>query len=242
MHALLSGEPDTELARFRRGLEERGWLTTRAHWPTPPTEHAYDLAIIQTNRIESELQAALAALRASNKTVLIMVVGEFPVDDRIRALEFGADDVLECDTPVDLMMTRAFSLLPLRAKDFQSSYQIGDLSIDLLHRRVIRNGRNIALSQREYQLLVLLARQAGQTVPRSDIIDRLWGHAEHAGDNALDAHVSRLRRKLDKPFNQQLILTVRGVGFQLAMPAGAIPINQAAHSLYTLETGRQPLR
>lgn len=151
-----------------------------------------------------------------------MVLGEFSVEERIRALDMGADEFLRRESSSALVLSRALALLRLRSERFQPSYQIADLTVDLLHRRVSRCGRELALSQREFQLLVLLAQHAGRTLSRSDLIEHLWGQALSAEDNALDVHVSRLRRKLDGPFAQKLIRTVRGVGYRLSAPEASL--------------------
>lgn len=226
MRALLIGGQNTDLTRFGRGLEDHGWHVSTTDWPGDVAGEAsgtapYDMVMIHVVAVDAALHALLDAIREYNDETVIVVLGEFSVDERTRALNFGADDFLGRDAPTTLLLSRALALLRLRTKHFQSSYLIGDLAIDLLHRQVIRSGHEIALSQREFQLLVLLARHAGQTLSRSDIIEQLWGQAQTADDNALDAHVSRLRRKLDKPFNHKLISTVRGVGFRLALPESA---------------------
>lgn len=222
MRALLIGEHDTDLLRFWRGLEDHGWQVGTAagmeYLGIGSTTAPYDMVIMAVDAVESKLQILLDAIREHSDETVIMVLGEFSVDERRRALNLGADDFLGRDTPATLLLSRVLALLRLRAKHFQSSYLIGDLAIDLLHRQVIRSGREITLSQREFQLLVLLARHAGQTLSRSEIIEQLWGQAQSADDNVLDAHVSRLRRKLDKPFERHMICTVRGVGFRLASP------------------------
>ena len=223
MRALLIDQRSADIARFGRGLEDHGWRVTTIAMPDDVADDAirtatYDMVMIDVVAIDAELHALLEVIRAHNDEAVVMVLGEFSVDERSRALNLGADGFLGRDTPITLLLGRALALLRLRAKHFQSSYLIGDLAIDLLHRQVVRSGHEIALSQREFQLLVLLARHAGQTLSRSDIIEQLWGKIQTADDNALDAHVSRLRRKLDKPFGGKMIRTVRGVGFRLAIP------------------------
>ncbi len=223
MRALLIDQRSADIARFGRGLEDHGWRVTTIAMPDDVADDAirtatYDMVMIDVVAIDAELHALLEVIRAHNDEAVVMVLGEFSVDERSRALNLGADGFLGRDTPITLLLGRALALLRLRAKHFQSSYLIGDLAIDLLHRQVVRSGHEIALSQREFQLLVLLARHAGQTLSRSDIIEQLWGQIQTADDNALDAHVSRLRRKLDKPFGGKMIRTVRGVGFRLAIP------------------------
>jgi len=94
-------------------------------------------------------------------------------------------------------------------------YRFGDLTIDVGRRRVRRGGRDMLLSQREFQFLLILAQDQGSVLPRSTLIDRLWRDEDQIGDNAVDALASRLRRRIDGPFGDKLIHTVRGVGYCL---------------------------
>ena len=219
MKVLLIGDQNAVLARFTQALDGRGWMaktyTTLDVDPQSLADAHYDLFIIEVSAVDMRLQELLDMIRRWGNDAVVLVLGDFSVEERTRALSYGADDFLCRETSGELLLARALALLRLRSKHFQSTYEIGDLMIDVLHRQVQRGGREIALSQREFQLLVLLARYAGQTLARSDIIEQLWGNARIENDNALDAHVSRLRRKLDKPFQQKMISTVRGVGYRL---------------------------
>ena len=94
-------------------------------------------------------------------------------------------------------------------------YRFGDLVIDVGRRRVRRGGRDMLLTQREFQFLLILAQEGGSVLPRSTLIDRLWREDDAIGDNAVDALASRLRRRIDGPFGDKLIHTVRGVGYCL---------------------------
>jgi hypothetical protein len=114
------------------------------------------------------------------------------------------------DIAADTLVSRIAALLGV--SDF---YQLGDLTIDVGRRRVRRGGRDMLLSQREFQFLLILAQESGSVLPRSTLIDRLWRDDDSVGDNAVDALASRLRRRIDGPFGDKLIHTVRGVGYCL---------------------------
>lgn len=222
MKALLVGEQCADLIRIGRVLEGHGWQVETKEWMKcrlqGPPDGACDLVVAEVLTVDAGLQSLLENVRVRCEDTVIMVLGEFSVEERIRALDMGADEFLRRESSSALVLSRALALLRLRSERFQPSYQIADLTVDLLHRRVSRCGRELALSQREFQLLVLLAQHAGRTLSRSDLIEHLWGQALSAEDNALDVHVSRLRRKLDGPFAQKLIRTVRGVGYRLSAP------------------------
>ncbi|WP_143269363.1 response regulator transcription factor [Mangrovitalea sediminis] len=220
MRALLIDEGGAELARFGRVLSDHAWQVSHRRWPTPeefallPT--TVDMVLIAIAVVDQRLHDCLSLFRQRGDDAVIIVLGEFSVEDRIKALNFGADDFLRRESPGELLLSRALALLRLRSNRFKPHYEIGDLQLDLIHRRVNRSGTEILLSHREFQLLVLLAQHAGQTLSRSFMIEHLWGQDQAADDNTLDAYVSRLRRKLDAPFETRLVSTVRGVGYRLA--------------------------
>lgn len=220
MKALLLGEQTTDLIRVGRVLEDHGWQVEMSDWTMCQLENraegACELVVAEVVTVDAQLQTLLEKIRVHCEDTVAMVLGEFSVEERIRALNMGADEFLRREASGALVLGRALALLRLRSERFQASYRIGDLTVDLLQRRVSRCGRELTLSQREFQLLVLLTQHAGRTLSRSDLIEQLWGQGSSADDNALDVHVSRLRRKLDGPFANKLICTVRGVGYRLS--------------------------
>lgn len=225
MRALLIGHHDYDLIRIKRVLESHGWCTSHSEWLHREDDHSryglIDIIIISTNEGSPSPSELLTRLRSNGETAVIMVLGEFSVDERIKALGLGADDFLRRDEPGAIVLSRALALLRLRSKRFQPNYRIGNLEIDLIHRHATRAGSDLSLSQTEFQLLVLLAQNADSTLSRSDIIEHLWADSRTADDNTLDAHVSRLRRKLDSPFPDKMLFTIRGVGYRLTSPEEA---------------------
>jgi two-component system copper resistance phosphate regulon response regulator CusR len=132
-----------------------------------------------------------------------VVIAEVPQDRPEPLL------LVKPDIAADALIGRLAALLGL-----SNIYHFGDLTIDVGRRRVRRGGRDMLLSQREFQFLLILAQESGSVLPRSTLIDRLWRDDE-VGDNAVDALASRLRRRIDGPFGDKLIHTVRGVGYCL---------------------------
>lgn len=223
MRALLIGRNDGDLIRVKRVLESHGWSTGHSEWLHPDDDHRRygptDIIIISVNENAPSSSELLTRLRAQGETAVIMVLGDFSVDERIKALGLGADDFLRRDEPGTIVLSRALALLRLRSKRFQPNYHIGNLEIDLIHRHATRAGADLSLSRTEFQLLVLLAQNADKPLSRSDIIEHLWPESPTTDDNTLDAHVYRLRRKLDTPFTEKMLVTVRGVGYRLTSPA-----------------------
>jgi len=146
------------------------------------------------------------------------LVDSFPIDG-VRYDVVVADQpqdrpepvlLITSDITADALFGRLAALLGLN-----TVYRFGDLTIDVGRRRVQRGGRDMLLSQREFQFLLILAQESGSILPRSALIDRLWRDEQSVGDNAVDALASRLRRRIDGPFGDKLIHTVRGVGYCL---------------------------
>lgn len=215
MRAYLLGEPTPHLLRIERILQERGWQVDRAT-AVDGGVGRYEIVVVERGESDQQTRARIADVRRRVDHELVLLLGAFPGTERSSGLCLGADDVIPCDAAGALVMSRLMALLRLRLRRFQDSYQVGELIVDLARRRVRRGGRDILLSQREFQLLVLLAQEAGSVLPRSSIIEGLWAGDLSIGDNAVDALASRLRRRIDGPFGKKLLRTVRGVGYCLA--------------------------
>jgi len=166
----------------------------------------------------------LRTLRAGgSKTPVLLLTARDAVEDRVLGLNAGADDYLvkpfafaELLARVRALMRRVDSGNPLRQ-------QIGDLTLDMQTRRVVRGAREIALTPRELDLLGFLAKHYDQTVTRQMIAREVWREPNRATplDNVIDVHLAHLRRKLDDGESVKLIQTVRGVGFVLRAEGGA---------------------
>jgi DNA-binding response OmpR family regulator len=164
----------------------------------------------------------LRTLRARGaKTPVLLLTARDAVDDRVLGLNAGADDYLvkpfafaELLARIRALLRRVDSANPLRQ-------QIGDLTLDVQTRRVLRGLREIALTPREFDLLAFLAQHHDETVTRQMIAREVWREPNRATplDNVIDVHLAHLRRKLDDGEDVKLIQTVRGVGFVLRAEA-----------------------
>ncbi len=217
MHCLVIGEQDAHLGRLGRYFKEHGWQVSLAPSTLSLAQDAAgatDLIILKSCADDGALRADIATMRRASSDSIIMVAGEFSLSARSRALLLGANEFVPHEIRLDLLQARVAALLRLRRQNFSAVYKVADLVVDVLHRRVQQDGKDLHLSHKEFQLLVIFVQRCGETVFRSEIIEKLWGDAGHAEDNTLENYVSRLRRKLRMAGRCQIV-TVRGIGYRL---------------------------
>lgn len=144
---------------------------------------------------------------------VIILSGKEGAEERVKGLRGGADDFMV--KPVDAQELLARIDTVVRRRNALDPIEYGELHFDLAHRRVKRGGEPCHLSPREYDLLLRLARGAGQTVKRDDLLSDVWDLGFDPGTNVLDVHIGRLRKKIDRGGQEPLIETIRGVGYRL---------------------------
>lgn len=181
------------------------------------TTETYDLVILDRMLPEMDGLTILRTMRASDISTPVLVLSALgDVDERVAGLQAGGDDYLTKPYAFAELLARAEALLRRRVADAPTTeLRVGDLSMDLLARKVVRSGTEIELQPREYSLLELLMRHAGQVVTRTMMLEKVWGYHFDPQTNVIDVHVSRLRTKIDKDFAEPLLKTVRGAGYML---------------------------
>jgi two-component system OmpR family response regulator len=166
--------------------------------------------------------AMLSAVRAAGIDTPALVLSALAsVDDRVDGLRAGADDYLCKPYSFAELSARVEALLRRKDRVASDSQQtrlnVGDLDIDLLGRKVTRQGRAIPLGAREFNILEFLARHAGQVVTRTMMLEKIWNYHFDPGSNVVDVHIGRLRRKLEEGFATPILHTVRGAGYRLSV-------------------------
>jgi DNA-binding response OmpR family regulator len=152
---------------------------------------------------------------AENALPILMLTARRDVSDRVAGLDAGADDYLPKPFALDELLARLRAMIRRGPYERGSVLEVGDLRVEPATRVVSRAGREVDLSPREFAVLEFLARHAGQTVSRSQLLEHVWAENAGGSPNVVDVYVGYLRRKLEQPFGRPLIRTIRGVGFAL---------------------------
>ena len=161
--------------------------------------------------------SVLRSVRASYNTPVIAVIAQDSVEDRVRCLENGADDVLTHPVALEEFMAR----LHVHAQRAREAPRHGgplilaDLTLDLSRRRAERAGRRLDLTRKEYALLMLLFERSGEIISRATLAEQIWDVPYDPTANVIDVAIRRLRRKLDDPYPVKLLHTMRGLGYVL---------------------------
>ncbi|HQT88714.1 MAG TPA: response regulator transcription factor [Acidiphilium sp.] len=159
----------------------------------------------------------LETLRAQdNATPVLFLSALGQVDDRVKGLKAGGDDYMTKPFAFAELLARVEALARRgKGEGPTTRLMVGDLEMDLLSRGVKRAGQKIDLQPREFRLLEYLMRHAGQVVTRTMLLEGVWDYHFDPQTNVIDVHVSRLRQKIDKPFESTLLHTVRNAGYML---------------------------
>lgn len=217
-------EDDHRVADFvAKGLKEHSYVVDHAADGRDGLFLAagenYDVMVIDRMLPNVDGLTIVRTLRAAgNKTPVLILSALGQVDERVRGLRAGSDDYLVKPFAFVELLARLDALArrsELESTARQAALEVGDLTLDLLARTVTRAGQLIDLQEREFSLLSYLVRHAGQVVTRTMLLEALWDYHFDPQTNVVDVHVSRLRQKIDKPFDKPLIHTVRGAGYVL---------------------------
>ena len=178
----------------------------------------YDVLIVDRMLPKLDGLSLIGGLRAQkNDTPVLILSALGQVDDRVKGLRAGGDDYLSKPYAFAELLARVEILARRRPGGLgeEAFYRVGDLELDRLKHKVFRSGKEIVLQPREFRLLEYMMRHAGQVVTRTMLLEGVWDYHFDPQTNVIDVHVSRLRQKIDKPFEIALIHTVRNAGYML---------------------------
>lgn len=202
-----------------QGLSEQGWTVDVAHDGIDGQHLAvhYDFDVVVLDVMLPGLNGfdVLRSLRAVKGTPVIMLTARDGVDDRVRGLREGADDYLVKPFSFIELQARLQALTRRGRAQEQTLLRVGDLSIDLIRRKVMRGDQRIDLTAKEFALLELLARRQGEILSKTAIAELVWDMNFDSNTNVVEVAVKRLRSKIDAQFAVPLLHTIRGMGYVL---------------------------
>jgi len=180
----------------------------------------YDLIVLDLMLPNVDGLTILQRLREQGNPVHILILtARDTVEDRVRGLDMGADDYLVKPFAFEELLARVRALLRRKYKSKSPLIEVDDLQIDTGTRTVKRAGMVIEMTAREYSILELLARRAGEVVSRTEIWEHVYDFASESSSNVIDVYIGYLRKKLEKNGLPRLIHTRRGAGYVLGKPA-----------------------
>ena len=205
---------------LRQGLAESGYTVEVAHNGTDGLHIAangdHNLIVLDVMLPGIDGFAVLSALRTSSQVPVLMLTARGNPDDKLRGFELGADDYLVKPFQFPELLARVKALLKRgKPQATASPLRVGDLEIDPVRHRAIRAGKRIDLSAKEFALLTLLTQKTGEVLSRTQIASLVWDIHFDSDTNVVEVAIRRLRVKIDDPFDDKLIHTVRGVGYVL---------------------------
>jgi two-component system OmpR family response regulator len=216
-------EDDLEVASYiRKGLTESGHIvdvaSTGPEGLARALEGAYDTLIVDRMLPGLDGLMLIQTLRNESVRTPVLVLSALgKVDDRVTGLKAGGDDYLVKPFAFSELLARLEVLVRRTGAEDKvvTNLRVADLEMDLLARRVTRAGRTIDVQTREFQLLEYLMRHADHVVTRTMLLEAVWEYHFDPQTNVIDVHISRLRAKIDKDFDQPLLHTIRGAGYSL---------------------------
>lgn len=215
-------EDDREAASWLvRGLTESGHVADHVadgeEGLSRALEGGYDILIVDRMLPRMDGLTIIRKLREQGiKTPVLVLSALADVDERVKGLRAGGDDYLGKPYAFAELLARVEGLGRRKSDaQYETRLKAHDLEIDLLTRTVTRQGKPILLQPREFKLLEYLVRNAGHVVTRTMLLENVWDYHFDPQTNVIDVHISRLRSKIDKGFDEPILQTVRGAGYMI---------------------------
>jgi heavy metal response regulator len=215
-------EDEARIADFvSKGLSEDGYAVDVAHDGEEALDWVdvaeFDVVILDVMLpVRDGIEVCRELRRRGVQTPVLMLTARDAVEDRVRGLDSGADDYLVKPFAFAELLARLRALARRERSALGTRLEVGDLILDTTTREVSRRGQFMTLTSREYALLEYLMRHPNQVLTRTTIADHVWNYDFDNATNVIDVHIRNLRRKIDDPFPDKLIRTVRGAGYRIS--------------------------
>ena len=222
---ILVVEDEQKLGEYLvKGLSESGFVVDLARTGVEGRDFAlagdYDLVVLDVMLPGIDGFAVLDSLRKSKSMPVLMLTARDDVADRVRGLQGGADDYLAKPFAFSELVARIQALLRRGKLHEVTHYVLKDLALDMTARRAVRSGRRLDLTAKEFALLALLMRRQGNVLSRTLLAVQVWDLNFNSDTNIVEVAIRRLRSKMDDPFDEKLLHTVRGMGYVLESRQG----------------------
>lgn len=224
MKILLAEDDRVNGQYIQKGLVERGYVVDWVENGKDALSHClynqYDLFIADRMLPEMDGLSVVKALRAAgNNLPVIFLTAMSDVDDKVAGLLAGGDDYMVKPFHFSELLAR-ITVLSRRPNQSEEKTQltVHDLTLNLLTRNAQRQGQTIELKNKEFTLLELLMENCDRIISKTIILEKVWDLNFDPGTTAVETHISKLRQKVDKPFDVQLIHTIRNMGYSIRAP------------------------
>lgn len=176
----------------------------------------YDAAVFDVMMPKIDGFSLLKKIRKEgNNLPVLFLTARDSIEDRVEGLDIGADDYLIKPFAFEELLARVRVIIRKNSVSNSNVISVADLTVDISSRKVMRNGKDISLSAKEYELLQYLAVNNGIVLSREKIEDHIWNYDYEGGTNVVDVYIRYLRKKIDDGYDKKLIHTVRGMGYVL---------------------------
>ncbi len=221
MAKILIVEDEKKLARvLQLELEYEGYSTSIVYDGKSAVEEILkgngDLVLLDIQLPELSGFEVLRRIRKEGSTVpVLLLTARDEVHDKVSGLDLGANDYITKPFQIEELLARIRVHLRMRQAPKDDVMQIGDLKVNPQTRDVVRGETRIELTPREFDLLVYLLKNENQVLTRDQILEHVWGYDYYGETNVVDVYIRYLRQKIDKPFDEKYIQTIRGVGYSI---------------------------
>ena len=218
--ALIVEDERKTAAFLAKGLRENGFVADVAEDGETALllvrQSEYDIIILDVMLPGADGWSVMKDLRRRNDvTPVLFLTARDAVADRVHGLEMGADDYLVKPFAFSELLARMRSILRRGIGRRPHTLSVADLEVDIPRHKAARDGRQLDLTPKEFLLLSLMARRAGEVLSRTLIAEQVWDINFEPAANVVEVHIRRLRTKVDDPFETKLIHTIRGIGYVL---------------------------